>query len=70
VLDKAEPHQRILLVSYGSGAGSDAYLFVTTSQIKDKNKRQRFTVEYQAENPFIEYVDYATYRKLKRGLEA
>ena len=70
VLDKAEPHQRILLVSYGSGAGSDAYLFVTTSQIKDKNQRQRFTVEYQAENPFIEYVDYATYRKLKRGLEA
>ncbi|HDI12112.1 MAG TPA: hydroxymethylglutaryl-CoA synthase, partial [Candidatus Bathyarchaeota archaeon] len=68
VLDKAEPHQRILLVSYGSGAGSDAYLFVTTSQIK--NQRQRFTVEYQAENPFIEYVDYATYRKLKRGLEA
>ena len=70
VLDKAKPHQRILLVSYGSGAGSDAYLFVTTSQIKDKSQRQRFTVEYQAENPFIEYVDYATYRKLKRGLEA
>ena len=39
-------------------------------RIKDKSQRQRFTVEYQAENPFIEYVDYATYRKLKRGLEA
>ena len=70
MLDKAKPYQRILLVSYGSGAGSDAYLLITTSQIKDKSQRQRFTVEYQAENPFIEYVDYATYRKLKKGLEA
>jgi len=68
VLDKAEPDQRILLVGYGSGAGSDAYSLVTTSQIKEKRNRQRFNVEYQAENEHIEYVDYDTYRKLKLGL--
>jgi len=67
-LDQAEPHKRIMIVSYGSGAGSDAYLFVTTSQIKDKRKRQKFTVKYQAENKFIEYVEYAIYRRFKEGL--
>jgi hydroxymethylglutaryl-CoA synthase len=68
VLDQAEPHSRIMLVSYGSGAGSDAYCFVTTSQIKDKRARQKFNVRYQAENQFVEYVDYTTYRRFKEGL--
>jgi len=26
------------------------------------------TVRYQAENPFLEYVDYNTYRRLKLGM--
>ncbi len=68
ILDQAEPYKRIMIVSYGSGAGSDAYLFVTTSQVKDERKRQKFTVKYQAENKFISYVDYATYRRFKEGL--
>ncbi|MBS7653631.1 hydroxymethylglutaryl-CoA synthase [Candidatus Bathyarchaeota archaeon] len=68
ILDQAEPHKRVMIVSYGSGAGSDAYLFITTSQIKDKRSRQKFTVRYQAENKFLQYVDYATYRKFKEGL--
>ncbi|MEM1582371.1 MAG: hydroxymethylglutaryl-CoA synthase [Candidatus Bathyarchaeia archaeon] len=68
ILDQAEPHKRIMIVSYGSGAGSDAYVFVTTSQIKDKRDRQKFTVKHQAENKFIKYIDYATYRRFKEGL--
>jgi hydroxymethylglutaryl-CoA synthase len=68
VLDIAKPHERVLIVSYGSGAGSDAYSFITTSQILDKRKRQKLTVKYQAENPFLEYVDYTTYRRLKMGM--
>ncbi len=68
VLDKAKPEQRILLVSYGSGAGSDAYSLITTGQIKEKRKRQKFNVQHQAEDEHIEYVDYETYRKLKLGL--
>ncbi len=68
VLDIAKPNERILIVSYGSGAGSDAYSFVTTSQILEKRQRQKLTVKYQAENQFLEYVDYTTYRRLKLGM--
>ncbi|MEM2995585.1 MAG: hydroxymethylglutaryl-CoA synthase [Candidatus Bathyarchaeia archaeon] len=68
VLDVAKPEERILIVSYGSGAGSDAYSFITTNQILEKRKRQKLTVRYQAENPFLEYVDYTTYRRLKLGM--
>ncbi|MGQ9641565.1 MAG: hydroxymethylglutaryl-CoA synthase [Candidatus Bathycorpusculaceae bacterium] len=68
VLDIAKPEERILIASYGSGAGSDAYSLITTNQILDKRQRQKLTVKYQAENPFLEYVDYTTYRRLKLGL--
>lgn len=70
VLDKAKPNERILIVSYGSGAGSDAYSLMVTSQILEKRSRQKFTVQFQAENNYIEYVDYGTYRRLKQGLHA
>jgi hydroxymethylglutaryl-CoA synthase len=68
VLDVAKPEERILIVSYGSGAGSDAYLLRTTRQLVDKRRNQKVTVKFQAENPFVEYVDYPTYRRLKLGM--
>ncbi len=68
VLDIAEPNDRILVASYGSGAGSDAYSLIVTPQIKDKRARQKMKVQYQADNRFLEYVDYVTYRKLKLGM--
>ncbi|MEM4704411.1 MAG: hydroxymethylglutaryl-CoA synthase [Candidatus Bathyarchaeia archaeon] len=68
VLDVAKPNERILISSYGSGAGSDAYSIITTNQLLEKRQRQKLTVKYQAENPFLEYVDYTTYRRLKTGM--
>jgi hydroxymethylglutaryl-CoA synthase len=68
VLDIAKPDDYILMVSYGSGAGSDAYVLRTTNQILDKRKRQKITVKSIAENPYIEFVDYSTYRRLKLGM--
>ncbi len=68
ILDIAKPNESILMVSYGSGAGSDAYLLRTKSQLLDKRNRQKITVKSQAENPFIQYVDYVTYRRLKQGM--
>lgn len=68
VLDVAEPEQLILVASYGSGAGSDAYLLRITSQIVEKRQRQKITVKYLTENPFIQQVNYMTYRRLKAGM--
>ncbi len=68
VLDVAKPDERILITSYGSGAGSDSYLLRTTNQILEKRQRQKVNVKYQTENPFIEYLDYSTYRRLKLGM--
>ncbi len=67
VLDRAKSDERIVVVSYGSGAGSDAYSFITTSQIGEKRQRQKFTIQHQAASKHIEYVDYNTYRTLKLG---
>jgi hydroxymethylglutaryl-CoA synthase len=68
ILDIAKPDERILVASYGSGAGSDAYVIRTTSQLLDKRLRQKINVKFLAENPFVEYVDYTTYRHLKTGM--
>jgi len=68
ILDVAKPNDRILIVSYGSGAGSDAYSLLVTNEILEKRGRQRFTVRSQAESEFLEYVDYETYRRLKLGM--
>ena len=64
ILDIAEPGERILMASYGSGAGSDAYVFTVTDLITEKRERM-VSVESQIENPHREYVDYETYRKMK-----
>jgi hydroxymethylglutaryl-CoA synthase len=68
VLDVAKPEDRILITSYGSGAGSDSYLLRTTDQLVSKRRRQKVNIKYQVENPFVEYVDYSTYRRLKLGM--
>jgi hydroxymethylglutaryl-CoA synthase len=68
VLDLANPNERILMASYGSGAGSDAYSLIVTNEILAKRQQQKLTVKYQADNPFIEYVDYNMYRRLKAGM--
>jgi len=68
VLDIAKPDDRILVTSYGSGAGSDAYILRATNQILDKRNRQKITVKFLAENQFLEFVDYSTYRRLKQSM--
>lgn len=63
VLDIAKPGQKILVVSYGSGAGSDAFVIKTTAKI-DEKKNHVVPFEYYAKNK--EYVDYAVYLKHRK----
>jgi len=60
ILDQAKPGDRILLVSYGSGAGSDAFSWVVTDQI-DKKRQPQKAVQRYIDNK--EYVDYGQYVK-------
>lgn len=63
-LDVAEPDERILLVSFGSGAGSDAFAIRVTEEIRDFPRRP--TVWEKIERKV--YVDYAVYLKHRRKI--
>jgi hydroxymethylglutaryl-CoA synthase len=66
VLDQANPGDRILLASFGSGAGSDAFSFVVTERIKE---RQRLAPSTQAYISRRKPIDYATYVRYRRKLQ-
>jgi len=64
ILDTAKPGAKILLTSYGSGSGSEAYIFTVTDKIERKRSRL-IPVRDQVESPKRVYVDYYTYRRWK-----
>lgn len=61
VLDTAKAGQRIFLVSYGFGAGADAFSFTTTPALE--KRRPRHTVAQLLANKSM--VDYATASRLE-----
>ena len=63
VLDKTKGGERILLTSYGSGAGSDAFSLTVTEQIR-RIQPLAPTVEYYI--GCKEYVNYSIYSRLRR----
>ncbi len=63
VLDVAKPGQRILVVSYGSGAGSDAFDLLITDRIVDTQKRAPATRDYIRRRVPIDYAQYVRMRK-------
>jgi hydroxymethylglutaryl-CoA synthase len=63
VLDVAQPGDRILVVSYGSGAGSDAFVWVATDQLPARRDLAPGTEAYLARRQAIDYGLYVRYRK-------
>lgn len=63
VLDIAKPGDRILLCSFGSGAGSDAFSFVATDKISELQNRATTTEDYISRSVQIDYATYARWRK-------
>lgn len=66
VLDRARPGDRILLVSFGSGAGSDAFSLVVTERIAERRHLAPLTGDYVRRRQEIDYGTYARFRKKLR----
>ncbi|MBI5177396.1 hydroxymethylglutaryl-CoA synthase [Candidatus Micrarchaeota archaeon] len=69
VLDVAAEGQKILVTSYGSGAGSDSFSITVTGNISKPGRRQAQSVFAQIEAERA-YVDYATYAKHRRKIKS
>ncbi len=63
VLDEARPGDRLLLASFGSGAGSDAFSFVVTDSIAERRALAPSTQAYIARRKPIDYALYVRYRR-------
>ncbi len=63
ILDVAKPGDRILMVSYGSGSGSDGFVWRVTERIEAVRDLAPHTRTQLDENKI--YVEYGTYAKLR-----
>jgi hydroxymethylglutaryl-CoA synthase len=64
VLDVAKPGDRILVTSFGSGAGSDAFSFIVTDKIEDFERTPSVFDKIKS----CEYIDYGLYVKLRKKI--
>ena len=62
ILDVAKPGDRILMVSFGSGAGSDAFGIRVSDKITDRQKKAVTTEQYIARRTEIDYAEYVRMR--------
>ncbi len=65
-LDIAKPGQKVLHVSYGSGAGSDAFIFLVTPRIEEVRDLAPRTRALLEKDPV--YLDYGTYARFRRKI--
>ena len=65
VLDVAKPGDRILLVSFGSGAGSDAFAIEVTDEIESLSRKPEVWEKIKKGV----FVDYGMYVKLRRKIK-
>jgi len=66
ILDIAKPGDRIFMCSYGSGAGSDAFVWKVTDRLKEVQEMCPKTRVQLDEHKV--YVDYGTYAKFRKKI--
>ena len=62
VLDTAKPGQMIFMTSYGSGAGSDSFVFKTGKGVSRRNSVPTFN-ELMEKKKYISYVEYLKFSR-------
>jgi hydroxymethylglutaryl-CoA synthase len=68
VLDVAKPGDKILVTSYGSGSGSDAFIMTITKNIEKKRAKVPVLKAIE-EKEYIDYAQYIIHRKKIKGME-
>jgi hydroxymethylglutaryl-CoA synthase len=63
ILDQAQPGDRLLLVSFGSGAGSDAISLRVTDKVSQRRDLAPRTMAYIGRRKTIDYGTYVRYRR-------
>lgn len=61
-LDVARPGERLLMVSYGSGAGADAFALTVTERVLEARAHAPQVSAYLARRSMIDYATYAKWR--------
>ena len=62
VLDIAKAGERILITSFGSGAGGDSMSLMVTDKIEERRNKE-FNIDYYTNRK--KYIDYALYAKMR-----
>lgn len=62
ILDQAKAGDKIFMVSYGSGAGSDAFILTVTNQLEKRRSLAPNTQTYIDRKTEIDYAQYARLR--------
>ncbi len=62
-LDKASPSQRILMTSFGSGAGSDAFAFRVTDLIEEIREKAVKVEDFLTSKKYLDYAAYAKHQR-------
>ena len=67
VLDHAKAGERVLVTSFGSGAGSDSFDITVTEKIAERKGKSQTLDDYVKRKKYIDYSTYLKYRgKLKK----
>ncbi len=69
ILDVAKPGDKIFMVSYGSGAGSDGFVFTAQEKLGDVQDKATKTWDQLNKAKYLEYGAYAKFRGKINKLE-
>ncbi len=70
VLDIAKPGDRIMVTSFGSGAGSDSFSILVTNKILRARKKAISVDETLKNRRYLDYAEYIKFRRKIKGVNA